>query len=121
VDPDNEKFRWTQLIACTGESIEQNLQLQLIIRTHLFDPNSNFTTSWADGHQTFQLFFSIGSKLCDFDPYFVSTVLLNKIGYGSVTEPLSDRSDGKISDNLLFASQLPALHVSPKNFSHKRC
>lgn len=50
-----ESLAGQQLIACTGETFPADLTIAANHLTHLLGPNFNFTTLWADGHQTFQL------------------------------------------------------------------
>lgn len=50
-----ESFAGQQLIACTGETFPADLTIAANHLTHLLGANFNFTTLWADGHQTFQL------------------------------------------------------------------
>lgn len=50
-----ESLAGQQLIACTGETFPADLTIAANHLKHLLGPNFNFTTLWADGHQTFQL------------------------------------------------------------------
>lgn len=92
-----ESLAGQQLIACTGETFPADLTIAANHLTHLLGPNFNFTTLWADGHQTFQSF-----RLGDFHSIFLWALILmgplgcfNANAIRDVAKPVKMISDRK--------------------------